>query len=289
METIETVSVGKFSIGKGRPLALVAGPCVLESEELASRIAHTLVRLATALGIPLVFKASYDKANRTSLESWRGPGMEEGLMILSRLKQQFGVPILTDVHHPEDCAPAAEVADVLPIPAFLCRQTDILVAAGQTGRVVNIKKGQFLSPEEISNAVAKVAAGGNSRILATERGVSFGYNNLVSDMRAIPLMQQYCPVLFDATHSVQQPGGLGSASGGDRRFVPTLARAAVAAGADALFMEVHPDPAKSPSDAASIFPLERMDGFLREIKQLADLVRTFPHGGLNVPSGGLNA
>jgi len=278
METIETVSIGKFSIGRGRPLALIAGPCVLESEETASRIAHTLVRVSSALGVPFVFKASWDKANRTALSSWRGPGMDEGLEILSRIKQKFGVPVITDVHQPGDCAPVAEVADILQIPAFLCRQTDLLVAAAATGRAVNIKKGQFLSPAEMESAVGKVIAGGNTRVLATERGTSFGYNNLVNDMRSLPVMQEFCPVVFDATHSVQHPGGLGSASGGDRRFVPTLARAAVAAGADAIFLEVHPEPEKSPSDAASIFPLERMDGFLREIKQLADLVRTFPHG-----------
>ncbi|HPH03175.1 MAG TPA: 3-deoxy-8-phosphooctulonate synthase [Spirochaetota bacterium] len=278
METIETVSIGKFSIGRGRPLALIAGPCVLESEETASRIAHTLVRVSSALGVPFVFKASWDKANRTALSSWRGPGMDEGLEILSRIKQKFGVPVITDVHQPGDCAPVAEVADILQIPAFLCRQTDLLVAAAATGRAVNIKKGQFLSPAEMESAVGKVIAGGNTRVLATERGTSFGYNNLVNDMRSLPVMQGFCPVVFDATHSVQHPGGLGSASGGDRRFVPTLARAAVAAGADAIFLEVHPEPEKSPSDAASIFPLERMDGFLREIKQLADLVRTFPHG-----------
>jgi 2-dehydro-3-deoxyphosphooctonate aldolase (KDO 8-P synthase) len=282
MVTIETVSIGKFSIGRGRPLALIAGPCVLENLESANRIAHTLVRVATTLGVPFVFKGSYDKANRTSLESWRGPGMEEGLRILSRIKQKFGVSILTDVHHPEDFAAVAEVADIVQVPAFLCRQTDILVAAAKTGRVVNIKKGQFLSPWEMANAVEKVVASGNTRVLATDRGVSFGYNNLVSDMRAIPVMRAFCPVIFDATHSVQHPGGLGGASGGDRHFVSTLARAAVAAGADALFMEVHPEPEKSPSDAASIFPLERMDGFLREIKLLADLVRTFPQGGMDV-------
>jgi len=278
METIETVSIGKFSIGRGRPLALIAGPCVLESEETASRIAHTLVRVSSALGVPFVFKASWDKANRTALSSWRGPGMDEGLEILSRIKQKFGVPVITDVHQPGDCAPVAEVADIRQIPAFLCRQTDRLVAAAATGRAVNIKKGQFLSPAEMESAVVKVIAGGNTRVLATERGTSFGYNSLVNDMRSLPVMQGFCPVVFDATHSVQHPGGLGSASGGDRRFVPTLARAAVAAGADAIFLEVHPEPEKSPSDAASIFPLERMDGFLREIKQLADLVRTFPHG-----------
>ena len=282
METIETVSIGKFSIGRGRPLALIAGPCVLESEESASRIAHTLVRVCSALGVPFVFKASWDKANRTALSSWRGPGMEEGLLILSRIKQKFGVPVVTDAHQPGDCAPVAEVADILQIPAFLCRQTDLLVAAAATGRAVNIKKGQFLSPGEMESAVDKVLASGNPRVLATERGASFGYNNLVSDMRSLPIMQAFCPVVFDATHSVQHPGGLKSASGGDRRFVPTLARAAVAAGADAIFLEVHPEPEKSPSDAASIFPLERMDGFLREIKQLADLIRTFPHGVLDV-------
>ena len=279
METISTVNLGKFSVGRGRPLALVAGPCVLEGEETANRIAHGLVRAAAACGIPLVFKASYDKANRTALDAYRGPGLVAGLEILQRIKRKFGVPILTDVHRPEDFAPVAEVADIVQVPAFLCRQTDMLVAAAKCGRVVNIKKGQFLAPEDIGAAVNKVVASGNDRILVTDRGVSFGYHALVTDIRSIPVMQRFCPVVFDATHSVQEPGGLGDRTGGDRCFIRPLARAAVAAGADLLFMEVHPDPASALSDAASMFPLERMDGFLKEIKQLADLVRTFPGGG----------
>jgi len=275
MQTIKTVSFDSINIGKGFPLALFAGPCVIESLDLVLETAAALKAICLDAGIPYVFKASYDKANRTSLDAFRGPGLSKGLEILSTVKKQLGVPIITDVHRPEDFAPVAEVADILQIPAFLCRQTDMLVAAAKSNKIVNIKKGQFMAPEDMEHAVAKVVNSGNDRVLLTDRGASFGYNTLVSDMRAIPIMNKYCPVVYDATHSVQQPGGLGGASGGKREFIVPLARAAVAAGADALFMEVHPKPEEGLSDAASMFPLDRMEGFIQEIKALHELINGF--------------
>jgi len=247
-------SIGSVEIGGGT-LALIAGPCVAEGLALCLDVAGRLAEVCRALGVGYVFKASYDKANRTSVESFRGPGLQTGLEWLSAVRERIGVPVLSDIHNPDQAAPAAKVLDCLQIPAFLCRQTDLLQAAGRTGLPVNIKKGPFVAPGDMRQAVEKVRATGNDKVLLTERGTSFGYNRLVTDFRAIPLMRRLAPVIFDATHSVQEPGGLGGASGGQREFVPTLAYAAMAAGADALFVETHPDPDKALSDAASQTPL----------------------------------
>ena len=258
------------TVGGGRPFALIAGPCVVESRELCREIAAAAKAACEALGIAYIFKASFDKANRTSRTSFRGKGMHEGLEILAGIREEFGIPVLTDVHEPGQCAPVAEAVDVLQIPAFLSRQTDLLIAAAETGRVVNIKKGQFLAPWDMTNAVAKVTGAGNERILLTERGVSFGYNTLVVDFRALPQMVAATgfPVVFDATHAVQQPGGQGSSSGGQREFIPHLARAAVAVGVDALFMEVHPAPEHALSDAATMLPLADLPALLRTLKAI---------------------
>jgi len=243
---LHTVSIGRFRIGAGEPLVLFAGPCVIESEAHAMRTAEHLVKIAAAAKIPFVFKASYDKANRSSISSYRGPGLEAGLAVLRKIKDRLGVPLLTDIHEPEQAAAAAEVCDVLQVPAFLSRQTDLLVAAGRTGRVVNLKKGQFLSPWEMANAVRKVESTGNKKIILTERGASFGYHNLVVDMRSFSIMAKTgYPVVFDVTHSVQLPGGQGHASGGQPEFIEPLARAGCAAGVDAIFLEVHDRPARS--------------------------------------------
>ena len=278
MHRTRLVDIGKFSVGQGRPLALIAGPCVLENEELALHTARILTGLAVRHDIPFIFKASYDKANRTSLAGFRGPGLVEGLEIFARIKRELGVPVLTDVHSPGDFAAVSRVADIVQIPAFLCRQTDMLIAAAKTNCVVNIKKGQFMAPEDMAAAADKVRLSGNARVVLTERGTAFGYHNLIADMRSIPVMREICPVVFDATHAVQRPGGLGDCSGGDRAFVRPLARAAVAAGADLLFMETHPRPEEALSDAASMFPLDEMDDFMREIKELAGLVRGWNNG-----------
>jgi 2-dehydro-3-deoxyphosphooctonate aldolase (KDO 8-P synthase) len=242
---------------------LIGGPCQIESEAHAFEVAGELVGICRAAGVGLIYKSSYDKANRTSAGAARGVGMARGLEILARVREKFGVPVLTDVHERDHCAPAAEAVDVIQIPAFLCRQTDLLIAAGETGAAVNVKKGQFLAPWDMQNVAAKIAATGNERILLTERGVSFGYNTLVSDMRALPIMAQTgYPVVFDATHSVQQPGGQGTSSGGERRFAPVLARAALAVGCAAVFMETHPDPDHAPSDGPNMIPLRDMGGVL---------------------------
>jgi 2-dehydro-3-deoxyphosphooctonate aldolase (KDO 8-P synthase) len=263
-------------LGAGAPLFLIAGPCVIESEAHATMLAGQLAGLAGPLGLPLIFKASYDKANRSSLASFRGPGIEEGLRILGRIRERFGLPVLTDVHEVAQVESAAEVCDVLQVPAFLSRQTDLLVAAGRSGRAVNLKKGQFLSPWEMANAVEKVASAGNDRILVTERGTSFGYQNLVVDMRSLPILRGLgCPVVFDATHSVQLPGGQGSASGGQPEFIEPLARAATAVGVDGLFLEVHEDPARALSDGANAMPLDRLRPLLEKLLGLARLVRTW--------------
>ncbi|MDC0335949.1 3-deoxy-8-phosphooctulonate synthase [Pseudodesulfovibrio sp.] len=251
---------------------ILAGPCVIESREVTLQAAETLASIADKLGLPLVFKSSFDKANRTSVTSFRGPGMEEGLKILAEAKQATGLPIVTDIHHPEQAAQVAEVADVLQIPAFLCRQTDLLVAAAKTGKVINIKKGQFLAPWDMKNAVDKVRASGNEQVWLTERGSTYGYNNLVVDMRSIPEMSKFdVPVVFDATHSVQIPGGLGGASGGQREYVPILASAAVAAGASGVFMECHPDPEKALCDGPNSMPLDKVEGLLSRLKALWEL------------------
>jgi len=250
------VRVGAVTIGGGAPLALIAGPCVIESRDAALRHAERLKALAARAGLGLVYKSSFDKANRTALASFRGVGMDEGLAILAEVRRETGLPVLTDVHEKEQIAPVAKVVDVLQTPAFLCRQTDFIVAVAAAGKPVNLKKGQFLSPAEMARVVEKARSTGNEALLVTERGFAFGYNNLVSDMRALPVLAETgCPVVFDATHSVQQPGGLGTASGGERRFVAPLARAAVAAGVDAVFMEVHEDPSRALSDGATSLAL----------------------------------
>ncbi|MBN1943339.1 MAG: 3-deoxy-8-phosphooctulonate synthase [Phycisphaerae bacterium] len=265
-------AVGDVTFGEGR-LALIAGPCMAESLDLCLAVARHMKTLCDRLDVGYVFKASFDKANRSSAESYRGPGMKEGLDWLARVAREVHVPVLTDIHEPSQAEPVAEVVDCLQIPAFLCRQTDLLIAAGKTGKAVNIKKGQFMAPWDMKNAVAKVNAYINHGVLLTERGTFFGYNRLVTDMRSIPQMQEYAPVVFDATHSVQQPGGLGSASGGQREYAPLLARAAMAAGADGLFIETHPTPEKALSDAASQIALEDMEGVLRQCLAIFQIVR----------------
>jgi 2-dehydro-3-deoxyphosphooctonate aldolase (KDO 8-P synthase) len=262
-----------FSIGGGT-LLLIAGPCVIESEGATLEIASALREMAGELALPLIFKASFDKANRTSLTSYRGPGLGKGLAILARVKADTGLPVLSDVHEVSQVAAAAEVLDVLQIPAFLCRQTDLLVAAAQTGKVINIKKGQFLAPWDMQPAVEKVRAAGNGKILLTERGASFGYNNLVVDFRSLPLMRGLgCPVVLDVTHSVQLPGGRGTCSGGQREFIAPLARAALAAGVDGLFMEVHPDPDKALCDGPNSLPLKEVPALWRDLKALHEFLR----------------
>jgi 2-dehydro-3-deoxyphosphooctonate aldolase (KDO 8-P synthase) len=268
------VRIGKLTVGVGRPLFLIAGPCVIESERHALKMADRLATATRELGIPYVFKASYDKANRTSLDSYRGPGLKRGLEILARIKKEFGVPVLTDVHDVAQVGPAAVVCDVLQIPAFLSRQTDLLVAAGRSGAAVNIKKGQFLSPWDVRHAVEKVASTGNHRILVTERGTSFGYNNLVVDVRGLAVMKGFgYPVILDVTHALQLPGGQGTRSGGQPQFIETLARAGVAAGADGLFMEVHDHPARALSDGANALPLKRFDPLVKTLRDLGRFIR----------------
>jgi 2-dehydro-3-deoxyphosphooctonate aldolase (KDO 8-P synthase) len=261
---VNPVNIGEIAVGGGRPFVLIAGPCVIESEEHVRFLAREIGRIAG----PFVFKASFDKANRSSVGSYRGPGMKEGLRILAGVKAE-GHAILTDIHEPAQADPVAEVADILQIPAFLCRQTDLLIEAGRTGRVVNIKKGQFVAPEDMRYAVEKVASTGNHRILLTERGTSFGYHNLVVDMRGLAIMRGFgYPVVFDATHSVQLPGGAGAASGGDARFIEPLARAAVAAGADALFVEVHEAPERALSDGPNALRLDRLEALLDSLRRI---------------------
>ena len=274
MQNAREFSIGIVRIGGNQPLALIAGPCVIESESHALAIAKRLAEIAKVAQVPFVFKASYDKANRSSADSYRGPGLAEGLRILKTIKDRLGVPILTDIHEASQAAAAAEVADVLQIPAFLSRQTDVLLAAGKTGRVVNLKKGQFLSPWEMANAVEKVAKTGNDRILLTERGASFGYQNLVVDMRSFPILRRTgCPVVFDVTHSVQLPGGEGKSSGGQPEFIEPLARAGAAVGVDGIFLEVHENPAKALSDGTNALPLAELPALLGKLKQIAALVR----------------
>ena len=259
------VELDNYKIGTGNPLAIIAGPCVIESLDLCRTVAAEASAVCRDLGLSYIFKASFDKANRSSGSSFRGQGMEAGLEVLATIKREFNVPVLTDIHESWQAKPVAEVVDVLQIPAFLSRQTDLLLAAAETGRVVNVKKGQFLAPWDLKNIVDKVVAAGNSRLMLTERGASFGYNTLVVDMRSLPAMRSYgYPVVFDATHSVQQPGGLGNASGGQREYIPHLMRAAVAAGVDALFLEVHPEPEKALSDAATMLQLANLRGLLEQ-------------------------
>ena len=261
------VAVGEARFGNALPLALIAGPCALESRAHALEVASALKEIAARLKLGLVYKTSFDKANRTSAGSNRGIGLKEALPIFAELRSSLNVPVLTDVHEAAQCAAVAEVVDVLQIPAFLCRQTDLLVAAAATGRVVNVKKGQFLAPWDMAHVVAKVISAGNRNVLVTERGASFGYNTLVSDMRALPILARTtgAPVIFDATHSVQQPGGQGASSGGEREFVPVLARAAIAVGVAGVFIETHPDPDKAPSDGPNMVPLKAMEDLLRQL------------------------
>ena len=268
----KTVDVGGIPVGGDHPFALISGPCQLESRDHALTMAERIAEACAPTRTRFVFKASYDKANRSSLGSQRGLGMEQGLAILAEVREQFGCPVLTDVHEPSHCDPAAEVCDVLQIPAFLSRQTDLLIAAGLTGRAINVKKGQFLAPWDMANVAAKVASTGNERILLCERGTSFGYNTLVSDFRGLPTMEATgYPVVFDATHSVQQPGGLGGASGGEREFAPVLARAACAVGVSALFIETHEDPDNAPSDGPNMIPIDRMETLIGELRAFDDL------------------
>ena len=270
-----SVTIGPVTIGNNLPFALIAGPCQIESREHAIEVAGALVAMTRELGIPLIYKSSFDKANRTSVGAARGVGMAAGLDILAELRARFGIPVLTDVHDAGQCAPVAAAVDILQIPAFLCRQTDLLLAAGETGAAINVKKGQFLAPWDMANVAAKIASTGNRRILLTERGASFGYNMLVSDFRALPIMAETgYPVVFDATHSVQLPGGAGTASGGERRFAPVLARAALAVGVAALFIETHPDPDRAPSDGPNMIPLAAMPALLARLKAFDDLAKS---------------
>lgn len=276
MATSHSFQVGNVQIGNGASLFLIAGPCVIESENHALKMAHAIREEAAKLQIPCIFKASYDKANRTSLKSFRGPGLEEGLRILKKVRQASGLPVLTDVHEVADVAKVAEAVDVVQIPAFLCRQTDLLVGAARHARAINIKKGQFVSPWDMQHAVEKVRQSGNSNVFLTERGSSFGYNNLVVDMRSLAIMRQFAPVVFDATHSVQLPsaGADGKAvSGGQPEFIPVLARAAVAAGVDGIFMEVHDDPAQAKSDGPNALPLVQLPGALSGLLAISEAVR----------------
>lgn len=269
MFSSKTVTIDSFTVGAGAPLALLAGPCVIESEAHVRMMARELSQISRSLGVPLVFKASYDKANRMSLSSYRGPGLSAGLAILAGVKKEFGLPILTDVHEPGHVGPAAEVADVIQVPAFLCRQTDIVLEVGRSGRVVNLKKGQFVAPWDMNHLVEKVLSTGNARVLLTERGATFGYGQLVVDFRSIAWMHETgCPVVFDATHSAQLPGGAGGKSGGLREMVPLLARAGVAAGADALFLEVHDDPDRALSDGPNMVKLADLPQLLRQVTAL---------------------
>ena len=263
-----------MSIGNDQPFTLIAGPCQIESEAHAFEMADALREIAGRVGVGLIYKSSFDKANRTSASAARGVGMDRGLDILASVRQRYGMPVLTDVHGPDQCAPAAQAVDVLQIPAFLCRQTDLLIAAGETGCAINVKKGQFLAPWDMSNVAAKIAGTGNERILLTERGASFGYNTLVSDFRALPIMAKTgYPVVFDVTHSVQQPGGQGTSSGGQREFAPPLARAAAAIGVAALFIETHQDPDHAPSDGPNMIPLREMERLLTGLVALDRLTK----------------
>jgi len=274
---MQDVAIGRLTVGNDRPLTLIAGPCQLESRDHAMMIAGVLSRICAAHGAQFIFKASYDKANRTSLTGQRGPGIDRGLGILSDVRTALGCPVLTDVHAPDQCAPAAQACDVLQIPAFLCRQTDLLLAAAETGAAVNVKKGQFLAPWDMSHVAAKIESTGNRRILLTERGVSFGYNTLVTDMRSLPIMARTgYPVVMDATHSVQQPGGQGAASGGDRAFAPVMARAAVSLGIAAVFIETHEDPDRAPSDGPNMIPLDRMDSLVASLMAFDRLAKSDP-------------
>jgi 2-dehydro-3-deoxyphosphooctonate aldolase (KDO 8-P synthase) len=264
--------IGKVEVGLDTPLFLMAGPCVIESEDLCLQIAERLVQISESTGVGIIFKASFDKANRSSISSFRGPGLAAGMKILAKVRARTGLPVMTDVHEPAQAVEAAQTVDCLQVPAFLCRQTDLLCACAETGRPISVKKGQFLSPAEMGNVVEKIRACKNDKVILTERGTFFGYHRLVNDMTGIAVMQQLgCPVVFDATHSTQQPGGLGAASGGRREMAPLLARAAVAAGANGLFLEVHPEPEKALSDAASMLPLDRLEDLVRVCRAIFEI------------------
>ncbi len=276
---MRSVEVGPVTLANDRPFVLIAGPCALESRQHALEMADALSALCRRLDMGLIYKTSFDKANRTSLQSARGIGLDQALPILAEVRETYGCPVLTDIHSEHQCAPVAEAVDVLQIPAFLCRQTDLLLAAGNTGRTVNIKKGQFLAPWDMANVAAKVASTGNGKVVLTERGTSFGYNTLVSDMRSLPILSATGhPVVFDATHSVQQPGGLGQASGGQREFVPVLARAAVSVGVAGVFIETHQDPDAAPSDGPNMVPLRRMPALLETLIAFDRLAKSQVHG-----------
>ena len=268
MNTLPTVTIGPHTIGQDRPLVLIAGPCVIESVDHTLRLAESIAGIASRLDLPYVFKASYDKANRSSGQSYRGPGLDAGLAILERVRGDLGLAVLSDVHEPAQAEAAGQVLDVLQVPAFLCRQTDLLLACGHTGRCVNVKKGQFLAPEKMELVVNKIRSTGNDNVLLTERGTFFGYERLVNDMTGLGVMRQFAPVIFDATHSVQYPGGGGDVTGGRREFIPPLARAAVAAGIDGLFMEVHDDPTNAKSDAATVWPLDQLEQMLASLLRI---------------------
>lgn len=273
MKNVKRIKLRDFEIG-GDKLTILAGPCAIESQEILEKTAEGLKEITNKLNINFVFKSSFDKANRSSITSFRGPGIEKGLAMLQKVKDKYDLPIVTDIHTPDQAEKAAEVADILQIPAFLCRQTDLLVAAAKTGKIVNIKKGQFLAPEQMESLIKKIEDSGNSNILLTDRGTSFGYNNLVVDFRGIPIMQNFgYPIVFDATHSVQLPGANGTCSGGDRRFVPVLAKAAMAAGADSLFFEVHPEPDKALCDGPNMIALEDVQSLFLMCKNIFELVR----------------
>ncbi len=277
MATPRHIAVGGIDIGNDLPLAMIAGPCVMESRDHAMEMSGALAEMAKKLGIGLIYKTSYDKANRTSGGSVRGVGLDEALPVFADIRKETGLPVLTDVHEPDHCAQAAEAVDVLQIPAFLCRQTDLLTAAGKTGKPVNVKKGQFLAPWDMANVVSKIEDTGNSNVMVCERGASFGYNALVSDMRSLPILAQTgCPVVFDATHSVQQPGGQGTHSGGQREFAPVLARAAVAVGVAAVFMETHQDPDNAPSDGPNMIPLDQLPDIVETLLEIDRLAKARP-------------
>ncbi|PDH19350.1 MAG: 3-deoxy-8-phosphooctulonate synthase [Pelagibacterales bacterium MED-G43] len=272
--TNHKVKCSNFEIANDKPFTLIAGPCQLENEEHALKISSELKKITSSLGINLIYKTSFDKANRTSLKGKRGMGLEKSLPIFDKIRKEVGLPVLTDVHTAEQCSLVAKHVDVLQIPAFLCRQTDLLIAAAKTGKIINVKKGQFLAPWDMSNVIKKIEESGNKNILITERGASFGYNTLVSDMRALPIMSRFgFPIVFDATHSVQQPGGMGEKSGGQREFVPYLARAAIAVGVGAIFMETHEDPDNAPSDGPNMVPLNEVKALLKKLTEIDKLVK----------------
>jgi 2-dehydro-3-deoxyphosphooctonate aldolase (KDO 8-P synthase) len=278
MTATREISLGSLRLGAGNPLFLIAGPCVIESESHARTMAERIAQIASDAGVPYIFKASYDKANRSSVKAFRGPGLAEGLRVLGKIKSDLHLPILTDIHDASQASPAAEVADILQIPAFLARQTDLLLAAAKTGRIVNVKKAQFLSPWDMGNVAEKIASSGNSKIILTERGASFGYNNLVVDMRAFPVLAKFgYPVVYDVTHSVQLPGGQGHASGGQPEFIEPLARAGVATGVDGLFLETHDNPAAALSDGPNALLLAQLPQLLARLKELSTLVRRWNH------------